>query len=289
MNFAHSAFALALTYQAQGKPGRAREVCNSVVVNSLESNNEDMLQIARAFEAELALRQGRLAESFRWVETYHAKPFRPAYRFYMPQFTAVKILLAVDTTDSRRRAADLLDQLHDFLLSIHNHRFLIDALVLQALLHDSQGKSSSALEKLTAALNLAEPGGFVRLFVNLGPRMADLLKQLIKQNVAVNYIGGILDAFKEDEDRAMQDESDHLTAPSPHLRTQPLTEPLTNRELDVLELLVQRFQNKEIAEKLFISPETVKKHLNNIYGKLNVSSRRQAVEHARDLGILSAR
>jgi LuxR family maltose regulon positive regulatory protein len=98
-----------------------------------------------------------------------------------------------------------------------------------------------------------------------------------------------LDAFKEDEDRAMQDESDHLTAPSPHLRTQPLTEPLTNRELDVLELLVQRFQNKEIAEKLFISPETVKKHLNNIYGKLNVSSRRQAVEHARDLGILSAR
>ena len=116
--------------------------------------------------------------------------------------------------------------------------------------------------------------------------MADLLKQLVKQNVAVNYIGGILAAFKEDEDRAMQDESDHLSAQSSSLSNQPLVERLTNRELEILDLLAQRFQNKEIAEKLFISPETVKKHLNNIYGKLSVSNRRQAVEQARDLGIL---
>jgi LuxR family maltose regulon positive regulatory protein len=135
--------------------------------------------------------------------------------------------------------------------------------------------------------------------------MADLLKQLIEQNVAVDYIGRILDAFKEDEHSATQDESDQLITPSSHNRfsssssksafripnsdlhtSQPLVEPLTNRELDVLALLAQRFQNKEIAEKLFISPETVKKHLNNIYGKLNVSNRRQAVEKAETLGIL---
>jgi len=159
-------------------------------------------------------------------------------------------------------------------------------LSLQALQRDSQGEKSVAMEKLTEALNLAEPGGVIRTFVDLGPQMADLLKQLIKQNVAVEYIKRILDAFKEDELSAMKGESDHLTVQSPPLGTQPLAEPLTNRELDVLELLGQRFQNKEIAEKLFISPETVKKHLNNIYGKLNVSSRRLAVEQARDLGIL---
>ena len=120
--------------------------------------------------------------------------------------------------------------------------------------------------------------------------MADLLKQLIEQNVAVDYIGRILDAFKEDEHRATQDESDQLTSPPPlPLSTQPLVEPLTNRELEILDLLAQRFQNKEIAEKLFISPETVKKHLNNIYGKLSVSNRRHAVEQVRDLGILLAR
>lgn len=110
MNFAHSAFALALTYQAQKKTGRAREVCNSVVVNSLESNNEDMLRIARAFEADLALRQGRLAEAFQWAEGYQAKPFRPTYRFYMPQITLIRILLAQGTTDSLQQAASLLDR-----------------------------------------------------------------------------------------------------------------------------------------------------------------------------------
>ena len=287
MNYAHSAFALALTYQTQKKTGRAREICNSVVANAIETNNEDMLQVARAFEAELALRQGQLAVASRWVEKYQAKPFRPTYRFYMPQVTLIRILLAQGTRDSRQQAADLLDQLHDFLVSIHNNRFRIDTLALQALLHDARGEEPAALESLAQALNLAEPGGFIRLFVDLGPQMADLLKQLVKQNVAVNYIGEILAAFKEDEDRAMQDESDHLTAQSPPLSTQPLVERLTNRELEILNLLGQWLQNKEIAAELFISPLTVKKHLDNIYGKLNVSGRRQAVEQARDLGILA--
>jgi LuxR family maltose regulon positive regulatory protein len=289
MNFAHSAFALALTYQAQGKLGKAREICNSVVVNALKTNNADMLQVARAFEAELAIRQGRPAVAFQWAEGYQAKPFRPTYRFYNPQVTLVRVLLAQGTTDSLNQATDLLNQLHDFLVSICNNRFRIDVLALQALLHNARGEHSVALEKLTEALNLAEPGRFIRLFVDLGPQMADLLKRLLMQNVAVGYIGQILDAFKEDEHSAMQDESDDLTVQTIHKSTQPMAVPLSNRELDVLELLVQRFQNKEIAEKLFISPETVKKHLHNIYGKLNVGNRRKAVDKSQKLGILPQR
>jgi len=189
--------------------------------------------------------------------------------------------MAQNTKDSRQQAADLLEQFSDYLTSIHNKSSQISVLALQALQLDSQGEESVALERLTAALNLAEPGGCIRLFVDLGPQMADLLKQLIEQNVAVDYIGRILDAFKQDEHRATQDESDQLTSPP------PLVEPLTNRELEILDLLAQWLQNKEIAEKLFISPETVKKHLNNIYGKLSVSNRRQAVEKAEILGILA--
>jgi len=111
--------------------------------------------------------------------------------------------------------------------------------------------------------------------------MADLLKRLIKQNVAVNYAGQILSAFSE---------NDRGLSPSLNLSvSQPLVEPLTDRELGVLELLAQRLQNKEIAEKLSISPQTIKKHLNNIYGKLNVTGRRQAVEKAQMPGILPRR
>jgi len=118
--------------------------------------------------------------------------------------------------------------------------------------------------------------------------MADLLNQLIEQNVAVDYIGRILAAFKEDDNRAIQAEFDHPTAPSAPLSTQTLVEPLTNREREILEALSQRLRNKEIAAKLSISPETVKKHLSSIYGKLNVSSRWQAIKMAKKMEILSA-
>ena len=78
-----------------------------------------------------------------------------------------------------------------------------------------------------------------------------------------------------------------LTSPQSLSTSQPLVEPLTNRELEILDLLTQRLSTKEITAKLFISPGTVKKHLSNIYGKLNVNNRRQAAEKAFALGILS--
>jgi LuxR family maltose regulon positive regulatory protein len=287
MNFAHSAFALALTYQAQRKPGEARKISEAVVAHCVETNNADMLQTARAFEAELALRQGRLGEALHWAKKFHTIPLRSTDRFYMPQLTRVKILLAQGTTDSRQAAADLLDQSLTFVRSIHNKRFQIDLLALQALLHDSQNNESAALKALTEALAVAEPGGFIRLFVDFGPRMADLLKRLLRQKVAVGYISRILAAFRDDARGALPIESDHPSSYSPSSSTQPLAEPLTNRELEILDLLAQRLSNKEIAAKLFISPETIKKHLNNIYGKLNVSGRRQAVDKAETLGILS--
>ncbi len=293
MNFAHSAFALALTYQAQGKPDQALEIGRSIVHDAIESNNADILRISRAFEAELALRQGHLTAAFQWLEKYQAKPFVPPFRFYMPQLTAVKILLAQNTSDSRPQAADLLDQLHDYLESIHNNRFRIDVLALQALLHHARGDESAAVEKLSQALDLAEPGGFIRLFVDLGSPMADLLKLSIEKNVAIKYAGRILSAFREDSLIVATSVSRHDQAPdqpvSPSFGSQPLVEPLSNRELEILVLLGQRLRNKEIAAKLFVSPGTIKKHLTSIYRKLNVTSRLQAIEKANALGIIARR
>jgi len=160
------------------------------------------------------------------------------------------------------------------------------------MLHDKQGEAPAALEKLTEALALAEAGSFIRLFVDLGPQMADLLKRLQKQNVAVDYIESILAAFRDNE-RAVGPEAAAQPTASAHqpLRastlSQPLVEHLTNRELDVLDLLAQRLSNKEIADKLFISATTVKGHLQNIYQKLEVGKRREAVEKAQILGILT--
>jgi LuxR family maltose regulon positive regulatory protein len=116
-----------------------------------------------------------------------------------------------------------------------------------------------------------------------------LLKRLHKQNVAVDYIEKLLAAFRDDEKVLVQDVSESQASLTLAASPQFSEDRLTNREIDVLELLAQRLRNKEIAEKLFVSPETVKGHLKNMYRKLQVSNRREAVEKAKALGILSHR
>jgi LuxR family maltose regulon positive regulatory protein len=278
-NFAHSAFALALVHQARGRTDAANQIGESVVSYGLDTHHPDVLKLARAFQAELALRQGRMAQASHWAEQFAAQGFSVLYRFYVPQLTLVRVLLAQNTRDSREQAADLLKQLYDFVIFTHNKRFQIDVLALQALFYDSQDEGPAALKSLARAVKLAEPGGFIRLFVDEGARMANLLKRLQDRNVAVDYIRKILDAF---EQKIAPETAKRPSATAP----QPLVEPLTNRELDVLELLDQRLSNKEIADKLFIAPTTVKGHLKNIYQKLDVGKRREAVEKARKVGIL---
>jgi LuxR family maltose regulon positive regulatory protein len=285
----HGSFCLSLIYQAQGHPDKARERNRKMMEYAVDTGNQVVLGTTQAFEAELALRQGRLSEASNWAERFQPKSFLPPFAFYTPQLTLVKILLAQDTTDSRRQAADLLDQLHDFLASIHYKKSLIEVLALQGLLHDTLGDASVAQEKIAKALALAEPGGFIRVFVDLGPQMADLLKRLHEQNVAVDHIEKLLAAFSYDEQVPVQEVSKSQASLALAASPQFLEDPLTNRELDVLELLTQRLSNKEIAEKLFVSSETVKGHLKNMYPKLQVSNRREAVEKAKALGILSRR
>ncbi len=279
---AHGSVALAMVYMARGEFDQTEQYCKKALSYAIDTNNQEAIRIIRAFEAEYALHRGNIAKASQWAERFRNEPFTVPYLFYFPHLTLVRILMAQDTPDSRQQAAELLDQLDVFLESIHNKHFRIHVLALQAIHHDTLGERTTALDKLTTALILAEPGGYIRLFVDLGPKMYGLLKQLARQNVAINYIGQILAAFRDDEQTIIQG-----AASKPIMSVQqPLAEPLTNRELDVLELLAQRLSNKEIALKLFISAETVKGHLQNLYGKLKVNKRSEAVEKAKNIGIL---
>ena len=117
-----------------------------------------------------------------------------------------------------------------------------------------------------------------------------MLKQIPEPKVSVDFMQQLSAAF--DADRTVPEAAVHPSTPDeppsrPSAPAQPLVEPLTNRELDVLELLAQRLQNKEIADKLFITTETVKGHLKNIYQKLGVSNRRRAVEEAKRLKLIA--
>ena len=273
-----SAFGLASAYQAHGQADPARATAESVVRYALEMNNPAMLADARTFEAHLALLQGRDGEAAHWA-AQAARNIRtaPMPLFYAPDFTLVEILLAQGTPTSLAEAARLLTRLREVVQDTHNTRFQIEALALQALLHDARRERSAALDALAQAVALAEPGGVIRAFVDLGPRMAALLHQLAAQRVGpADFIATLLAAFPAARD------------PEPALRQSSLIEPLSERELEVLALLAQRLSNKEIARLLSISPMTVKRHSSNIYQKLAVGGRREAVAKAAALGLVSA-
>jgi LuxR family maltose regulon positive regulatory protein len=154
----------------------------------------------------------------------------------------------------------------------------LKVLVLQAVALQAQGEKDTAVHLLVDALALAAPGGFIRLFVDEGLPMAHLLSAAAASGMMPEYIGKVL-AVCEAEEQKRADTSYWPLA-------QPLIEPLSHRELEVLHLLAQGLSNHEICERLFLALDTVKGHNRNIFGKLQVQRRTEAVARARELGLL---
>jgi LuxR family maltose regulon positive regulatory protein len=191
------------------------------------------------------------------------------YQFYEPRMTLARVLMAQGSADT---ADSLLTRLETFVSGIHATRFLIEVLALRALVHDAQGDEPAAREALGRAVSLGQPGGFIRLFVDLGPGLIRLLHSLELDEEGQGYVRRILAAFE------------------PHRESQPggpLIPSMTNREIEILALLAERLSRQEVADRLGISTATVKRHAENIYSKLGVPGRRHAVSKARELAILS--
>jgi LuxR family maltose regulon positive regulatory protein len=167
--------------------------------------------------------------------------------------------------------------------------WMITVLILQALAMQAEGDIPRAIASLERALALAEPEAYVRTFVDEGTPMARLLRQVAQhgiaaiQGVASDYTVKLLAAFEtetKDPKLEMTKDSPLVSPPS------SLIEPLSKRELEVLQLIAEGLSNKEIAQRLFLSPNTVRIHASNIYGKLGVHSRTQAVARSKALGML---
>ncbi len=247
MAYVQSALIYASIFQARGRPDQARQKLALAFDFVRETQSGDVLPLVQAFEAELAARQGDLGAARYWSATT-GPSLRPGLMpfFYAPQLALPKILLAQATPASREQAAAVLSRLHAFVIAAHNTRFTIEVLALQALLHAAQGDERAALALLRQALELAQPGGYIRLFVDLGPQLARLLTASQQTGGDLGYTGQILRAFA-------------ASAPAAPPRETPVYP---------------------------ISPLTVKRHATNIYGKLQVSGRREAVAKAIRLGLL---
>jgi LuxR family maltose regulon positive regulatory protein len=161
---------------------------------------------------------------------------------------------------------------------------LLDVLILKAMALQVLGDVVQALSVLQQALILSEPEGFVLAFVDEGTPMARLLYQATECGIMPEYVGRLLAAFETTDERRIEKEK--RTSAPPLTRPPALIEPLTKRELEILELIADGLSNREIADRLIISVGTVKVHARNIYGKLQVSRRTEAIARARHLGLL---
>jgi len=272
---AHAVCMLSRIYHYQNKPEEANQILEQTSTFFEESWNWTALGIIRSFEVELALDRDDFirANYLGSLVDFNARP--PLWFYYVPQLTPVKIHLAQESTNHIEEALSNLAQLEEYIRALNRKTIYIDVLALQALAYEAQENWQKAAEKLAMALRLAQPGGFIRNFVDLGPPMASLMSRLQKQsNKAIGaYISQILAAFP----------IENQSIPGPALNNV-----LSRRELQTLKLLDTDLSPEDIAVQMTISPATVRTHTRNIYTKLKVNGRFEAVYRAKELGLIAS-
>jgi LuxR family transcriptional regulator, maltose regulon positive regulatory protein len=231
-----------------------------------------------AMKARIWIAQGRLSQALGWARAHGVSVGDElSYVREFDHITLARLLLARPTRDRgddpAGEAPGLLERLLGAAESGRRTRSVIEILVLKALAEQTRGGAPAGLAPLERALELAEPEGYVRLFADEGPPMAALLGAAAKREVAPTYVRHLLAAFGHAYDRTPI--------------KQPLVEPLSERELDVLRLLATDLAGPEIARELVVSLSTVRSHTKAIYAKLGVNSRRSAVTRADELHLLS--
>jgi LuxR family maltose regulon positive regulatory protein len=229
--------------------------------------------------------QGRLGEALSWArEQGLSVEDDLSYLREYEHVTLARVLLARHTRDgtghSIQEAMGLLERLGTAAQAAERTGSLIEILLLQALARQTGGDSAAALAALEPALALAEPQGYVRIFVAEGATMATLLQGAAQHGIAPAYVRQLLAAL------STQRVSGGHPAAGITPVSQALREPLSLRELDVLRLLRTELTGPEIGRELMVSLPTMRTHTSNIYSKLGVNNRRAAVRRAEELGLL---
>ena len=241
----------------------------------------DLRPIA-AVKMRIHIAQGRLSDALSWVrERGLSVDDDLSYIREFEHITVAAVLIARYRSDPADRyiqdATALLDRLLQAAEDGGRIGSAIEILVQQALAHEARGDIPASLVPLERALTLAEPEGYIRIFADEGEPMRVLLRHAAAGGIASSYTQRLLSAF-EKPGRPASTRAQAATAELP--------ESLTGREIEILRLVAAGMRNQEIADQLFISLATVKRHITNIHGKLGVSHRTEAIARAGELNLL---
>jgi LuxR family maltose regulon positive regulatory protein len=252
----------------------AQAVIDELRADTVRLDNIDLLGPLEAFQARLWLAKGQSSSALRWARSVDLDTvFESILVSEVASLTYSHVLISAGTTPE-------LQSVHDFLRTklaqLEGEYFTLRVIQTQihlALVQQKLDKPGDALKSLEEAINLAQPGGFVRTFADVGSELRPLLEQLQTQEVAPGFLPKVLATFPDPQPPSAR----------PSLATATL---LTRRETEILQLIQAGLTNQEVAGKLTISPHTVKRHASNIYDKLGVNGRRAAIYRARELNIL---
>jgi LuxR family maltose regulon positive regulatory protein len=231
-----------------------------------------------AFKVFFWLATGDLNAAINWAQEHGLSIDDKISNLYQLEYlTLAHILIAQNKLDD---ADHLLQRLIETAKGGDHVYMLIEMRLCRLKIFMLKTETASAMAELKSALSLAEPGGLLMIFVSKGKPVADLLEEMVavkkrdhdaaKAGFSLSYAKKILSAFK--------------TSKPPKI--EGLMDPISDRELEVLHLIAAGLSNREIADKLFISLNTVKTHTKNINSKMNVSSRTKAVIRAKEIGLL---
>ncbi|WP_280923959.1 LuxR C-terminal-related transcriptional regulator [Ornithinimicrobium cryptoxanthini] len=272
--------AMARIEEARGDLDGALDLLDEAERVYVSSPAPDVRPIA-ALKTRVWVRQGRLAEALGWArERGLSVDEHLSYLREFEHITLARVLIASHKRHQEegplRDAMALLERLRDTAEAGERTGSLIEILTVQALAHEAQADVAGALAPLERALTLAQPERYVRTFVGEGQTMRTLLRHAAAGGIASAYTQRLLAAIDES---AQPVSTAAQVAPG-------LAEPLTGREVEILRLIATGMRNQEIANHLFISLSTVKRHIANAYRKLDVSHRTQAVARINELNLL---
>ena len=271
-----SCIELAHVHQALGQDEASRASIREAI-RIMESFSPWGTKHATAHQARLNLARGDVGAAERWADSNDLATDGDYEHYREAEYLAlIRVLIAQKRFEQAHALANRLTRTAQ---EIGKKQAELEGLVLLALVLSLQGDVDQGSANLIQALSIAEPEGYVRIFVDEGPPMARLLLEALGRGIAPEYIRHLLAAFPSVEPEE--------TTPAPAQdRSSELIEPLSDREIEVLRLIAEGLTNRDIAARLYLSPHTIKVHARSIYGKLGVHSRVAAVARGRALGIL---
>ncbi|MBU1014030.1 MAG: LuxR C-terminal-related transcriptional regulator [Bacteroidetes bacterium] len=238
-----------------------------------------MKNIVTTFEIEVALKRNNLELAKSLIPKATFEPFPIFHLFFIPQLTKVKLMLKAVDIYSPEETKLQLEQLIEFGKLSYHTTLLIQTYPLFALWHLKFGDKNEALTNLKISIDLARETGNVRNFLDLGEEMRILFNRLSPEEKDEPFVKQIIKTFNSTKQKSI---NSTIINQNNEIDLEAIDE-LSEKELEILRLVAIGFQNKEIADKVFLSPATIKTYLYRIYGKLGVKNRISAVTKTKQL------